>query len=116
MARATMVITTMSGSYDVDGVNLTGGFTDFDEGNDMEFAMVGGEILIFTKTGTGSSQVTVLSVNDPFSRTGNLVKTVLLNDIVIFGPMQTTGFKTSAGLLQIDGDATAGLEYIILRP
>jgi len=118
MARTVFTITTMTGSYDTDGVTLTSGFIDFDHGNDMELTLVGGEIFLFTNTNATSRAVTLISVNDPFSRTGNLTKTIAQNDIVIFGPMRTTGFKDSSGLLTVDGPGAAndGVEYIVLRP
>ncbi len=115
MARAAMTVTAMTGSYDSDGVTITGGFATFNDTDDMEIvAFAGGEILLFTAS-SGTPQVTIVSVNDPFSRVGNLVKTLSTTDIVLFGPMKTTGFKQTTGQLFVDGDAT-GITYMILKP
>ena len=115
MARAAMVVTAMTGSYDSDGVVITGGFASFNDTDNEEIvAFSGGEILLFTAS-SGTPTVTIKSVNDPFSRTGDLVKVLSTTDVVIFGPMETTGFKQTGGQLFVDGSA-AGITYMILKP
>lgn len=86
-------------------------FTTADAGNDHDFDNSGNDFLWIQNDGGGAVQVTVVSVADPFGRTGDIVMSVGAAARGVAGPFPQPLFNQSGGrrvnvLLDIDTSVT----------
>ena len=113
MAETAATIDTLVGSYTAAGKTLT--WRAFDSTNGMTFVPTGRETVVFKNENASARVVTVVSVNDPFLRTGDLTKSLALNAMVAFGPIAKTGFLDTADdkvSLTVTG---VDVKYLILQ-
>ena len=109
MARTPATLYTLPGSYDTDGLQVS--WLSFDDAANMDFTPTEREIVMFK--GTGAATVTVVSIADPFSRTGDLEKVLAIGNIWSFGPIKKTGFLQADGKIWLN--STADVDYMILK-
>ncbi len=86
-------------------------FTAGDAGNDHDFDNSGNDFLWVQNDGGGAVQVTIVSVADPFGRTGDIVMSVAAAGRGVAGPFPGPLFNQSGGkrvnvLLDIDTSVT----------
>jgi len=113
MAETAATIDTLVGSYTVAGKPLT--WRTFDSTNGMTFVPTGRETVLFQNLNASVRTVVVVSVADPFLRTGNLTDTLSQNQITAFGPIQKTGFlDTGDGKVSLTSTGV-DTKYLILQ-
>lgn len=91
-------------------------FTAGDDVNDHDFTNTGDEILWVQNDGAGTCEVTVVSVADPFGRTGDEVFTVpATTGRAVAGPFVPTLFNQTGGKTNVLLDDDTGVTLAVLR-
>lgn len=98
MPRTVITPIDLRGSFEE--VALT--WTAMDPVNGNSLVLSGKQILLFRNEGAGSRSVQLLSVGDPFGRTGDLTLTLAAGAHRAIGPMIFTGWKQADGSLYLD--------------
>lgn len=91
-------------------------FTDADSVNDHEFDNSSGDVILLVDNTSGGALVaTVVSIADPFGRTGDLTVTTAATSKSIVGPLQSILFNQSGALVNVDTAAAATLKFAAVR-
>lgn len=91
-------------------------FTTGDDVNDHDFTNTGNEILWVQNDGAGTVLVTVVSVADPFGRTGDVAFTVAATTgRGIAGPFVPTLFNQTNGKVNVLLDDDTGVTLAVIR-
>ncbi len=86
--------------------------------NNNQFRMTGREILLARNTSTTTVRnVTVISVADPFGRTGNRGRALAVGELAyVFGPGPLDGWQQSDGNLHVNADSADVQFYLVRLP
>lgn len=90
------------GAYDYNLKDVT--FQDLSAGGSDTYSSTGEEFILFRNTTATDSQVRVVSVDDDFGRSKDLVDTAPANATVVVGPMNRKGWRNSNGNVEIQAE------------
>lgn len=101
MARTPLTVQQLTGPYPA-SLNLDDlVWTAADEINANSFALTGKEIILVRNDNVGVQTVTLTSIADPTSRTGNVTKAVSAGEYAVFQASDLTGWMQSDGLFYL---------------
>ena len=112
MARTALTPIDAPASYATGGAALT--WTAADPTNKNEVILTGREILLARNDDAAAQTVTVHSVGDPYSRTGDASREIAAGEYGVFQMFPTCGWQQSNGKLNIDA-ASANVKFAVLR-
>lgn len=114
MARTTVPVTTLDGSYTSALKVVTQ--TAADVTNKNQFALAYGDILLAFNSGAAPHNVTITSIADPYGRLGTITSdAVAAGAVEVFGPFKQEGWKQADGMLYFEADH-AEIKFMVLRP
>lgn len=100
MPRTALTPQAAPGAYPSAWSDLTFAATDLANGN--QFASTGKEVIVVRNDDASSQSITLKSVNDPYGRSGDLVKAIAANAYAMIGPVSDIGWKQTDGNIYID--------------
>lgn len=113
MARTSITPITAAGSYATAPVQIT--FTAADIANFNQAVMSGKDLLLINNTDVGAQTVTVNSVSDPYSRTGDITAfSMATGTFYMVGPLFKLGWAQSGGVLFFQG-STATVKFALIQ-
>lgn len=120
MARTTLTKTEAPGGYPslpltADGIDVT--MAAADATNKNQFISTGKELVLAQNTGASAATVTVTSVADAYSRTGDIeTYSVDPDEIAVLGPFPVAGWKQSDGMVYLEASSTDIQFGVIVLP
>ncbi len=82
-----------------------------DAANNHSFVNDGKTLLYMANGEAALKTATIVSVADPYGRTGDLTMAVVFNDFAIAGPFIPTVFNQAGGLVNVDLDVDTSVTF-----
>lgn len=95
----------------IDDITWTAG----DATNDHQFVNTGREILLHRNGDASPHPCTVVSISDPYGRSGDITLTTGADDISCAGPFNPVLFSQAGGVVHVDLADDTSIEFAVVQ-